>query len=189
MKKTIITALLLAVSYLAAFAYEIPKGWHKAGSMPEKYDMGIDKGAGRDGKDVATIKSNTKRIKGFGTLMQTSLPGIYAGKRVRMTGWMKSTDVNTWAGFWFRVDEAGTTKPLAFDNMYNRAVKGTTEWKKYEIVLDVPMKADKIAYGALIGGEGQIWFDDINFEVVSETTQSTSLRSTLPQPQNLSFEN
>lgn len=40
-------------------------------------------------------------------------------------------------GLWFRVD--GTTgKSLSFDNMQDRAVKGTTEWARYEIVLDVP---------------------------------------------------
>jgi hypothetical protein len=56
--------------------------------------MGVDKGAGQDGKNAATIKSIEKSIKGFGTLMQNCLPGKYAGKRVRMSGFMKSKKHN-----------------------------------------------------------------------------------------------
>ena len=85
--------------------------------------------------------------------MQQCLPSEYAGKRVRMSGYMKSQDVAGWAGFWFRIDGQGA-RPLAFDNMHGRAVRGTTGWKKYEIVLDVPQQATNLAYGALLDGTG-----------------------------------
>ncbi len=187
MKKTIVSTLLLLATTVLLLSYDLPKGWHPAGSNPEKYDMGIDKGAGMNGKNVATIKSNSKVKKGFGTLMQTSLPDKYLGKKVRMSGYMKSVNVTGWAGFWFRVDKAGTTTPLAFDNMYDRKVTGTTDWKKYEIVLEVDKNAQKIAFGALLGGEGQIWFDNISFDIVEDATPTTT--SALPsQPQNLNFE-
>jgi len=88
----------------------MPKGWFAAGSEPKSYDMGTDKGAGRDGKNAATIKSTAKKISGFGTLMQQCLPDKYLGKRVRMSGYMKSKDVDSWAGFWFRVDQAKLTR-------------------------------------------------------------------------------
>ena len=42
-----------------------------------------------------------------------------------MSGYMKSQDVAGWAGFWFRIDGQGA-RPLAFDNMHGRAVRGTT---------------------------------------------------------------
>jgi len=186
-KKTIVSVVILFVTSLALLSYDLPKGWHKAGSQPDKYDMGLDKGAGRNGKTVATIKSISHDITGFGTLMQQSLPDKYLGKRVRMTGYLKSEGVESWAGFWFRVDQAKSTNSLAFDNMYDRAVKGTSGWKKYEIVLDVPANASRLAYGALLDGSGQIWFDNINFEIVSERVPTTG-RGTLSQPQNLNFE-
>ena len=170
-------------------SYDLPKDWFKAGSKPEKYDMGIDKGAGRGGKNCATIHSNKKKISGFGTLMQTSLPDKYLGHRVRMTGYMKSAEVAGWAGFWLRVDKAGSTKSAAFDNMQDRSVKGTTDWKKYEIVLDVSINASDLAFGALLSGTGQIWFDDLNFEIVDKSVPvtGTGIIKTTEEPSNLNF--
>ena len=176
---------MAAVCMLLSF--DLPKGWFVAGSMPDKYEMGIDPGAGINGKNAATIRSNANKIRGFGTLMQSCIPGKYLGKRVRMTGSMKSDDVAGWAGFWFRVDQADSKKSLSFDNMYNRRVTGTTDWKQYEIVLDVPSNASNLAYGALLSGKGQIWFDNIRFEIVDDKTPKTEW-SKLEAPQNLDFE-
>jgi hypothetical protein len=102
-----------------------------------------------------------------------STPEKYVGKRIRMTGNMKSKDVTNWAGFWLRVDQADSQQPLSFDNMQDRSIKGTTEWKKYEIILDVPINASKIAFGALLVGIGQIWFDNLHFEIVDKSVQTT----------------
>lgn len=189
MRKQIVTGLLLFATSMALCAYDLPKGWHKAGSDPKKYEMGIDKGAGENGKNVATIKSIVKHTSGFGTLMQQSTPDKYKGKRVRMTGYMKSENVAEWAGFWFRVDQAGTDERLAFDNMQNRAIKGNSDWQKYEVVLDVSEKASNIAYGALLVGTGQIWFDNINFEIVDNSVPVTGqIFATQDGPVNLDFE-
>lgn len=185
--KRIIAGVLFIVMTATLVSFELPEGWFKAGSKPKSYDMGIDKGAGQDGKNVATIKSIDKKIDGFGTLMQTSLPQKYLGQRVRMTGFVKSKDVKQKAGLWFRVDQANSKKSLAFDNMYDRPVTGTTDWKQYEIVLDVPVNASKLAYGALLAGTGQIWFDNINFEMVDSTIATTG-RKENNEPVNLNFE-
>jgi hypothetical protein len=120
--------------------------------------------------------------------MQNSSASQYLGKRVRLTGYMKSKKVKSWAGLWLRVDQAGSQKSLAFDNMQNRAVKGTTGWKKYEIVLDVPTNASNIAYGALLSETGQIWFDNLSFEVVDTSVPTTDVRQISATPTNLNFE-
>jgi hypothetical protein len=178
-----LTLLTIAISL---FSYDVPKGWFKAGSKPNDYEMGLDIGSGKKGKNAATIKSKTADANGFGTLMQNSMPGKYLGKRVRMTGYMKSKDVAGWAGFWFRVDGKKSENSLSFDNMADRSVQGTTSWKKYDIVLDVPLGATNLAYGALLAGAGQIWFDDIKFEIVDESVSATDKKN--KQPSNLNFE-
>lgn len=158
--------------------------------------MGIDNGAGQNGKAAATIKSTAKKINGFGTLMQICLPNNYLGKRVRMSGLLKTQDVTDWAGLWFRVDEKGTNTSSGFDNMKDgkkdRSVKGTTDWMRYEIILDVPLNTSNLAYGALLSGTGQIWFDDIQFEVVDNTVPTTGKgkEEMMPnkEPFNLDFE-
>jgi hypothetical protein len=124
-----------------------------------------------------TIKSIDQEIEGFGSLKQNSKPGKYIGKRIRMTGYMKSQGVADWAGFWLRVDQEGSEQSLSFDNMHDRPIKGTTDWKKYEIVLDVPNNASNIAFGALLAGTGQIWFDNLNFEIVDNSVPTTAIEN------------
>ena len=100
--------------------------------------------------------------------MQMSQPGEYLGKRVRLSGYVKSDKVTNWAGLWFRVDgpnNGPNPSSLAFDNMQERPIKGTTDWTRYEIVLDVPEAAQRLAFGILLAGGGQVWMDDLKFEV------------------------
>jgi hypothetical protein len=187
-KHTLIIGIIVALS-----SFESPKGWFTAGSKPKSYEMGIEKGSGKDGKNAATIKSIDEKIDGFGTLMQQIVPDKYLGKRIRMTGLVKSENVASWAGLWLRIDQAGSQEPLSFDNMGNRPIKGTTGWNTYEIVLNVPTNASLVAYGALLHGTGQIWFDNFTFEIVENTVPTTGSingqkPSTQPEPTNLDFE-
>ncbi len=66
---------------------------------------------------------------------------------------------------------------LGFDNMDNRAVKGTTEWQKYEIILDVPENAVGIAFGSFVSGKGQAWVDDFQLKVVGKDVPSPNMLS------------
>ena len=193
MAKSILKSFLLFGIAVALFSFDLPSSWFKAGNKPNSYDMGIDKAAGQDGKNAATIKSIDKKIDGFGTLMQQCKPNKYLGKRIKMSGFVKTENVTTWSGLWLRVDQSGSNKPLSFDNMGDRPIKGTTDWTKYEIVLDVPSNSSLIAYGALLAGTGQIWFDNITFEIVSEsvpTLGSVNAKKSAIQdePTNLDFE-
>ncbi len=191
MKARILTLFLSAFVFVL-YSFDLPKNWYAAGSTPKSYKMGIDVGAGQEGNNAATIQSKNDKIKGFGTLMQNCNPDNYLGKRVRMTGYIKSETVEGWAGLWLRVDQKDSDYAISFDNMKNRAVTGTTEWTKYEIVLDVPLNATNLAYGALLSGTGKIWFDNLSFEIVDNSISTTGEDSQslmpLSEPGNLSFE-
>lgn len=195
MKKTRITfmAIVSCLSTIALFSFttinEQVKGWFLTGSNPKGYVIGVENSTERNGR-VAFIKSTEKAVKRqFGTIMQEFTPNEYLGKRVKLTGYIKTTNVKSWAGMWFRIDAQQREKQLGFDNMQNRGIKGTTGWKKYEIVLDVPTNAKFIAYGVLLEGTGDVWLDDLSFEVVNNNTPSTNLiPPTSNKPQNSSFE-
>jgi hypothetical protein len=192
----IIIALLLTGASLTLLSFELPAGWFKAGSSSNSYDMGIDPGSGEDGRNAATIRSTESNIDGFGTLMQQTSAEKYLGSRVRMSGLVKTKDVSQWAGLWLRIDGKNSRRSLAFDNMKDgktdRSIKGTTDWKRYEIILDVPQNSSNMAYGALLAGTGQIWFDGIRFEIVDSTVATTGReRKAVPanrEPVNLDFE-
>ena len=187
MKNRISSFFIMLGLCASLLSFDLPEGWFKSGSKPQHYEMGIDVGAGKDGKNAASIKSLKKHIDGFGTLMQNFKPDKYLGKKIKMTAWMKSNEVESWAGFWLRVDQAGASKSLSFDNMHDRPIKGTTDWKKCEIVLSVPSSATNIAFGALLDDTGQIWFDEINFEVVDNAVPSPG-KSVNDEPVNLNFD-
>jgi hypothetical protein len=133
-------------------AAELPAGWIKAGSYPDQYEMGVDRKVRREGRAIAFVKGTADRFDGFGTLMQTASPGEFRGERVRFSADVKTEKVESgWAGLWFRVDGSKSGEFLAFDNMYQRPLKGTTDWKRVEIVLDVSDKAAGMAFGCTNG--------------------------------------
>ena len=65
---------------------------------------------------------------------------------------------------WMRV--AGDRYELAFDNMKDRFVKGTTDWKMYAVVLDGAADAKTTLLGAILTGKGHVWADDFKLEIV-----------------------
>ncbi|MCX6170822.1 MAG: hypothetical protein NTX65_15890 [Ignavibacteriales bacterium] len=180
-----VTAILLAQNYS-----KLPKGWFSAGSKPTEYEMGIDKSVFQNGNSSAFIKSKEPKNNEFGTLMQYISAENFIGKRLQLTGYIKSESVEGWSGMWMRLD-GETNQSLGFDNMQNRSIRGTTAWKKYEIVLDVPAGSKAIAYGVLLSGKGKIWFDNMKIEEVDKSIPVTNMtrENNLPkQPVNLDFE-
>lgn len=179
---------LLAIPALADSP--LPDGWIRAGSAPKDYEMGSDPSAAHSGKAGGYLKSITDHTGGFGTLMQQCKGERFLGKRVRLSGWVKSENVTDWAGLWMRVD--GTDEQmLAFDNMHGRPIKGTSAWKRYEIVLDVAPDAKDIAFGILLSGPGEVWVDDVVFEVVDKGVALTlpgETQTLADNPVNLDFE-
>ena len=185
-----IIAIVVATFVIANGSDKIPTGWFPAGSNPAAYDMGTDNSGVQSGKLCAYIKSKSPKENEFGTLMQTIKAENYLGKRLRLSGYLKSEDIKGWGGMWMRID-GENNQQLGFDNMRGRTIKGTTDWTKYEIVLDVPSSSITINYGVLLGWSGKIWFDNLKLEEVEESVLVTNLmnENKLPtKPVNLDFE-
>jgi hypothetical protein len=166
-----------------------PTGWILAGSKPANYDTGVDRATVYNGLPSAYLKAKADE-DGFGTLMQSFSADQYVGKRVRFSGNVKSDSVTQWAGLWMRVDGKSGSAPLAFDNMQDRAIKGTSGWQRYQVVLDVPQGATGVALGILLAGPGQVWLNNTNIEVVSTDVAPTGKAGgLLPDgPKNLGFD-
>ena len=173
-----------------------PAGWHKNGSKPGSYVVGVDRNQTWAGLPSAYVKSLDTSVDGFGGMMQTSSAEELIGKRVRLSGWVKTQDANEGGGhLWLRVDGKQPGVSLQFDNMDGRAVKGTSDWQQYSVVLDVPQEATALAYGFFVHGGGQMWVSGTKMEPVGAEVPSTNLKSasgpapTLPKtPVNLSFD-
>ena len=180
MQKIILYTIVIVFSFLTkAVAQELETiekstEWMARGTKPESYEMGLSKKSTSNEQEVFTIRSIDKKIDGFGTLMKSSKPDLYLGKTIKMTGYVKSEKVKSWAGLWMRIDYYND-KVLSFDNMQNRAIEGTNDWTKYEVVLFVPQDATDFSYGVLLDGTGQIWFKDIQLEIVEDSVSETGI--------------
>jgi hypothetical protein len=162
------------------------ESWFMAGSHPKDYELGIDTIITYQGKNSGYIKSIAAETEGFGTMMQMFKANDYRQKRLRFSGMVKSEGIEGWAGLWMRVD--GPNKGLSFDNMENRPIKGTTDWQKYEVVLDAPETSIHIAFGILLEGKGQAWLNDVHFaEVGTDIPVTGSSREYPDKPANLDF--
>jgi hypothetical protein len=182
--------VVAALWSLTAAAQSNSIGWFKAGSHPADYDMGLDRNSAFTGSSSGYIKSNKPNPQEFGTFMQMFDATEYRGKRLRLSAYVKSENVENWAGLWMRVDR--DKKSVAFDNMQDRPIKDTQGWTQHAIVLDVDPKATAVAFGILLAGKGAVWIDDVAFDVVGEEVHVTDLtrQSKLTgSPRNLDFEN
>ena len=171
MKKTFLTFLILLIGPTAFcqtsekfnFDFEIvdngkPKDWNNFGSS--NYAIAIDSITTKNGNYSATIEFNEGNpdFKAWAF----TIPANYAGKKITLSGYIKTENVTDgYAGLWMRIDPS-----IAFDNMNKNGVKGTTDWTKYEITLEMnPEKTKQIVIGGLLVGKGKMWLDNFNVSI------------------------
>lgn len=171
------------------------KDWFKAGNKPESYIVGLDNSIYQNGNQSAFLESIDTISNGFGTLMQSCDAKKYSGKKIKMSGFIKSENVKDWSGMWLRIDSTQNPSSKHFDNMMNRPIKGKTDWTIYEIIMDVPEKSYTLNFGILLAGPGKVWFDNVKFEIIGNSTEKFSESLNVKKstklnlkPKNLDFE-
>src|ERR1043166_2632011 len=151
----------------------LPSGWKRTpGGKADDYLIYVDSEIKHGGQTSASIKFNCGDDQyPWASLGQPIAADDYRGKRVRLSGWLKTVDAGE-AALWMRID--GEQRLLALDIMNDRSISGTTEWKMYSVVLDVPSDAKNIFLGVLLIGKGQTWADDLTFEAVDRNIAVTN---------------
>lgn len=79
---------------------------------------------------------------------------------------MRADGVTEWSGLWMRVDGKEPGDILGFDNMQDRPLKGTFDWRGVAVVLDVPSEAERLTFGVLLQGRGAIQLTGIRLQRV-----------------------
>ena len=185
---TILT--VVATIIIAKNNNEVPKGWFFRAVDASLYEVGTDNTTSESGKACAYVISHNSTESEFGNLMQAIDAKNYLGKRLQLTAYIKSINVSR---VWMRIDGKNPEykQSLGFDNMGKRPITGTTDWKQYSIVLDVPDNSAAINYGFLIVGTGEFWVDNVKITEVNKTVPVTNIafQYSLPStPVNLNFE-
>src|SRR5919197_5870705 len=166
---------IIATSLVAAGARaQVPAGWQAVADGSGEYTVRADV-ARRDGGQGfagATVKANVASPQGSAMLAQSVRADAFRGKRLRLSGYLKTIEVNEGTAILFmRVDGEGVVQTS--DYMQNRPLMLTTDWAKQEIVLDVPRSAIGITFGFMLGGSGQVWLDDVALEIVGQDVAVT----------------
>ncbi|TQR21448.1 helix-turn-helix transcriptional regulator [Psychrobacillus vulpis] len=170
---------------------QIMEGWFLSGTNSNSYEMRRDFKNVHKGNASGHLRSVDQVAKeDFGTVMQQFLAKDWCGKRMKLSCFIQTKDVEGFAGLWMRVDgKDGDT--LQFDNMHNRPIKNTTGWNHYTVVLDVPQNASAIYFGVMLQGAGEVWMDEFTLVEVDEKTPLTNMMvpENMPsEPVNLNFE-
>lgn len=183
MKKSIFTFLVLFITITTYcqtkeifpqfnFDFEIterghPTGWDSFGSS--NYILALDSANVRSGKYSTSIELQEGNPDFKAWLF--TIPENYAGKKITLTGYIKTENVTDgYAGLWMRIDPS-----IAFDNMEKRGIKGSTNWTKYEITLDMnPSRTNQIVVGGLLVGKGKMWMD--NFKITIDGKDIKALK-------------
>lgn len=145
----------------------IPKGWQAGARNPPDVIIGTDTSVRHSGKASGFILRPLALKPSTGTvvMLQSIDPGPYRNKKVKLTVYARSKDMEAGAFFYFRVD--GEDSVLAYANTARNMIEETNEWTLCHITLDVTEAAIALDFGVVWSrGQGTIWMDDFNLEVV-----------------------
>jgi len=106
----------------------VPGGW---GGGPEGTIFADDKVV-HGGHRSARLERNAESPLEFSTITK-SIPMDFTGSTITLRGYLRTEDVSGFVGLWMRED--GERPGLAFDNMENQHVRGSTPWTEYTITL------------------------------------------------------
>jgi Sigma-70, region 4 len=116
------------------------------------------------------LKTKQGGSKGKGWVQQAFLADDYGGKRLRLSGLLKTENVEGATGVFLQAE--GVNETLRSANMQQQPLQGTHDWTQCELEIDVPTESISLAFGLLLLGMGQVWLTDVRLEVVSEETLS-----------------
>ena len=141
-------------------------GWFQAGSRPSDYSYGVAASPDVPGGGILIIQAKQgadTSLAEFGTLMRNTPADTWRGKRLRFSASLKAEHVGR-LQLWLRVDGKSAR---TLSNMDNKPIRGTADWQRCQIVLDVPQEAVNLAFGFFVGGgRGVAWGKDFTLEPV-----------------------
>ncbi|MFZ6731252.1 erythromycin esterase family protein [Undibacterium sp. Ji42W] len=146
----------------------LPYGWKM---LMEAHTVSADCALAKEGKCSVKIESNAKTPQGAMTVIgQTLVASTIGGHPLRLSGWIKTRDVNNGrAELLFQVD--GKLKTGVADAMLaKRGPTGSSDWQRFDITVPVAANAALVHFGVGLAGEGTAWFDDVKLEVDESMT-------------------
>ncbi len=154
------------------------QGWGLTGTRPDAYEIRCDEIFTDCAVPILRTRAFKSEPLGMGSLTHSEGAETWRGRRVTLKAELRGGAIEGWGGLWMRVDDKDG-KVLAFDNMQNRPLRGTSSFQWYSVVLDVPQDAERVSFGVLLHGPGAVFIREIVFEEVDLDVSSTDLMGPL----------
>ncbi len=168
----LLTALLAPVLLLGQTQpaeHTIITGWTSVDAAG--YEAGIDRKVAHTGHASVFLKSVTPDASSGYAARQRIQADAYRGKRIRITGWLKTDRAKGGSAIWLRVDYANGDYVL--DGMLE--LGPAPGWRRSALIADVGADAIGISFGVRMKGQGEIWADDFAMETVAKTVRTNTI--------------
>ncbi len=168
------------------------RGWNESthdGDEPY-FKSGLDPNSKRSGVATPYLACNSDKEGVYGVLTQWMDASSYRGKRVRFSGYVKTSSIKEYGGLMMCINSGDGSERYDMQSIPQR---GDRDWARVEYVADVAQDRTTFTIGINLQGRGTVWMDRLAFEVVGNdvplTNASHHSDSLVPSPQNLSFAN
>jgi hypothetical protein len=162
---------LLLLFACTVYAADVP-GWRHVGSARDDFDIFLDRDVHHGGQISGRIECLKNTSKGTGTLEQDFRPDEYLKKRIRISAWTRGE--NAGRVMIYGRAENGAGQVISFGNSLDHAIRGTLDWRKQEVVINVPEQTTVIQVGLILVEKGKAWIDDILIEEVDKKVRLTN---------------
>jgi hypothetical protein len=153
-------------------------GWALTGSNPQAYEVRCEDPGSACLVPLLRTRATASPPLGTASLTHGESAIPWRGHRVVVKAELKAGRIDGWAALWMRIDGANDA-PLAFDNMQNRPLRGTSAFRWHRVVLDVPPEAERLTFGVLLHGPGAVFIRELQFEEAEPEEPTTDLMAPL----------
>lgn len=136
---------------------EAQKEWLLFGSHPANYDYKLDSQETYHSPQSWLLEGKPAELLGFGELKRLEPSARFAGKKVKLSAYIKTNGIEQWAGLSLTAPNGVNRQTAA--NTARLPISGDTGWHYYELELEVPENSLGLAYGLTLVGPGRVWFD------------------------------
>lgn len=167
MSTPLLALLLCFAEPPAGHERQVAPGW----TVPDSphYQAVIDRKTAHGGRGSLLLKTTEGDPQGIAA-RQRIRAEAWRGKRIRLSGWIKTDHADRGGALWLRVDMSNGDYVL--DGMFE---KKSGEWTRMEVVANVPEEALGLTFGLRMTGKGEVWADDLTIDVVPPTTPVTTI--------------
>ena len=143
------------------------QNWHPWSFSSPLYSKSLDASVQRGGHPTILLSSTTAKTGyWFAWDHNDRHPDKYLGKRIKMTAWIKTENVTAGSGLSLRIIGPGFQDLVPDAGKPRRTIRGTTDWKRYEVIAAIPEETQVICSGVRLYGKGKLWLDDVQYELI-----------------------